>query len=117
MTRTEEIKNAADELYKGSEYPVPNICCFMKGAKWADEHPLPAWRKFEEHRPENDAPIIVATIHPDFKIASYEIMRFNPLKCIQTGEGVFWMPIPDIPEALIKPLFGLSGNDNISVDK
>lgn len=117
MTRTEEIKKAADELYKDSEYPVPNIYSFMKGAEWADKNPLPTWRKFEEHGPENDTPIIVATIHPDFKIASYEIMRFNPLKCIQTGEGVFWMPIPDIPEALIKPLFGLSGNDNASVDK
>lgn len=114
MTRTEEIKKAADELYKDSEYPVPNIYSFMKGAEWADKNPLPTWRKFEEHGPENDTPIIVATIHPDFKIASYEIMRFNPLKCIQTGEGVFWMPIPDIPEALIKPLFGLSGNDYAS---
>ena len=40
MTRTEEIKKAADELYKDSEYPVPNIYCFMKGAEWADNNPL-----------------------------------------------------------------------------
>ncbi len=108
MTRTYEIKKAADELYIGSEYPIPNIYCFMKGAQWADNHPLPIWRRFEEHTPQNGAPIIIAVVHPDFKIASYEIMRFDPIRNFPVGECVFWMPIPDIPEEQMKPLFGVT---------
>ena len=111
MTRTEEIKKAADELYKDSEYPVPNIYSFMKGAEWADKNPLPAWRKFEEHKPGNDVPIIVAVIHTDFKIVSYEIMRFHPMKCIPSGKGLYRMTIPDIKDELMKPLFDLSENE------
>lgn len=30
-----EIQKAAEELFKDSEYPVPNIYCFTEGAKWA----------------------------------------------------------------------------------
>ena len=33
-----EIQKAAEELFKDSEYPVPNIYCFTEGAKWALSH-------------------------------------------------------------------------------
>lgn len=48
MTRREEIEEAAKVIFKDSEYPVPNICCFIRGAEWADRNPSPEWHKFTD---------------------------------------------------------------------
>lgn len=39
MTPTDnEIENAAAEIFRDSEFRVPNMYCFIKGAKWALSH-------------------------------------------------------------------------------
>lgn len=48
MTRREEIEKAAKDIFKGSEYPVPNIYSFIRGAEWADRNPSPEWHKFTD---------------------------------------------------------------------
>ena len=48
MTRREEIEAAAKDIFKDSEYPVPNICCFIRGAEWADRNPFHEWHKFTD---------------------------------------------------------------------
>ncbi|MCM1312826.1 MAG: hypothetical protein NC252_08035 [Roseburia sp.] len=48
MTRNEAIKRAADELFKGSEYPVPNTYSFIKGAEWADANKESVWKAMED---------------------------------------------------------------------
>lgn len=51
----EEIQKAAEEIFKDSEYPVPNIYCFIQGAKWALSH---QWISVEERLPENDETVL-----------------------------------------------------------
>lgn len=48
MTRREEIEAAAKDIFKDSEYPVPNIYSFIRGAEWADRNPSPEWHKFTD---------------------------------------------------------------------
>ncbi len=50
-----EIQKAAEELFKDSEYPVPNIYCFIQGAKWALPH---QWVSVEDELPEDDETVL-----------------------------------------------------------
>ncbi|MCM1511112.1 MAG: hypothetical protein NC116_10415 [Clostridium sp.] len=106
MTRSEAIKRAADELFKGSEYPVPNTYSFIKGAEWADSNPEFAWKAMTDNEPEKGQVIILAVIDIKSKGAVYQLLRYDPYICLDIRPGMFWMPVPDFPESLLKPLFG-----------
>lgn len=50
-----EIQKVAEELFKDSEYPIPNMYCFTKGAKWALAH---QWNRVEDRLPEDDETVL-----------------------------------------------------------
>lgn len=106
MTRSEAIKSAADELFKESEYPVPNTYSFIKGAEWADANKESAWKAMEDSMPEKGQVIILAVIDLQLKGATYQLLRYDPYICLDVRPGMFWMPVPDFPESLLEPLFG-----------
>lgn len=106
MNREEEIRQAANALFKDSEYPVPNIYSFMKGAEWADKFPKPAWVSMSESQPAYEEAVLVAVVHTDFKMMSYEVMRYNPLKySAKDSSNIFWLQIPGFPDELVRRLF------------
>lgn len=107
MSRSETIKKAADELFKDSEYPVPNTYSFVKGAEWADNNPESPWKEMKEDEPEKGQVIILAIINLPLKGAEYRIMRYDPYVFPVVAPHVFWMPVPDLPDFLLKPLFGM----------
>lgn len=107
MTRSETIKRAADELFKDSGYPVPDTCSFVKGAEWADNNPESPWKEMKEDKPEKDQVIVLAIINIQFKGAEYRIVRYDPYVFPVASPHVFWMPVPDLPDCLLKPLFGI----------
>lgn len=99
MTRREEIEEAAKDIFKDSEYPVPNIYCFIKGAEWADRNPSPEWHKFTDSdcKLGNGQVFILAVINTEFKIVSYELARYDPvIHCHITDENVRWLAIPEL---------------------
>ncbi len=96
MTRREEIEEAAKEVFKDSEYPVPNIYCFIRGAEWADENPSPKWHKFTDCKPSKGQVIILAVINREFKIASYQLMKYDPLTGCNNGDDIRWLAVPEL---------------------
>ncbi len=99
MTRREEIEDAAKGLFKDSEYPVPNMYSFIKGAEWADKNPSPQWHKFanSDCKPEKGQVIIIATIDMEFKVASYELARYDPMShCHIKDDNVRWLAVPEL---------------------
>lgn len=106
MTRSEAIKRAADELFKGSEYPVTNTYSFIKGAEWADTNKESTWKAMEDRMPEKGQVIILAVIDIKSKGAVYQLLRYDTYICLDVRPGMFWMPVPDFPESHLKALFG-----------
>lgn len=98
MTRREEIEEAAKEVFKDSEYPVPNIYSFIRGAEWADRNPSPEWHKFtdSDSKPEKEQVIILAVINMEFKIVSYELARYDPMIHYSGNDNVRWLPVPEL---------------------
>lgn len=98
MTRIEEINKAAAERYKDSEYRVPNMYCFIEGAKWADNNPLKSWNKFNDGNMPNKGDIIVlAIIDEKLNVASYELMKFDPIIIAKPyRDNILWYPIPQL---------------------
>lgn len=99
MTRREEIEEAAKSLFKDSEYPVPNMYCFMRGAEWADANPSLEWHTFSDtdNRPNKGQVIILATINLEFNIASYELVKFDPLiHCHLNDDKFRWLAVPEL---------------------
>ena len=98
MTRREEIEEAAKTLFKDSEYPVPNTYCFIKGAEWADRNPSPEWHKFTDSdcKPEKGQVIILAEINMEFKVASYELVRYDPMIYYCGNDNVRWLAVPEL---------------------
>lgn len=99
MTRREKIENAAKDIFKDSEYPVPNIYSFIRGAEWADNNPSPQWHKFTDSdiKPEKGQVIILATINIEFKVASYQLVRYDPIiHCHVNDDNVRWLAIPEL---------------------
>ena len=88
MNRKEVIRKEAAERYKDSDFRVPNMYCFIEGAEWADKNPCPEWHRFSECVPEKGQVIIYAVIEADFKIASYQLMQYNPLLPMPQGDNV-----------------------------
>lgn len=98
MTRREEIEEAAKDIFKDSEYPVPNICCFIRGAEWADRNPSPEWHKFTDSdcKPEKEQVIILAIINMEFKIVSYQLVHYDPMIHYSGNDNVRWLAVPEL---------------------
>lgn len=97
MNRKEEIRKEAAERYKDSDFRVPNMFCFTEGAEWADKNPCPEWHRFSECEPEKGQVIILAVIKADFKIASYQLMRYEPMVMPEPqGDNVRWLAVPEL---------------------
>ena len=97
MTRREQIEVAATERYKDSEYIVPNIYCFIEGAKWADKNPPDCWLSFKDRRPEKGQLIVLRIDNLKFGVASLEIIKFDPIVfSSEVADNVKWFPIPEV---------------------
>lgn len=96
MTRREQIQAAASERYKDSEFRVPNMYCFIEGAEWADRVPSDRWHSFKDKKPEKGQHIILRIDHEDMRMASLEIIKFDPVVFpSEMKENVKWFPIPE----------------------
>lgn len=98
MTRREEIEKAAKGLFKYSEYPVPNIYSFIRGAEWADKNPSPEWHKFTDSdcKPEKEQVIILAIIDMKLKIVSYQLVHYDPMIHYSVDDNVRWLAVPEL---------------------
>ena len=99
MTRREEIEAAAKDIFKDSEYPVPNIYSFIRGAEWADRNPSPEWHKFTDSdcKPKKGQVIILATIDLEFKLVSYQLVNYGPMiHCHSYDDNVRWLAVPEL---------------------
>lgn len=98
MTRREEIEEAAKVIFKDCEYPVPNICCFIRGAEWTDRNPSPEWYKFSDSdcKPGKGQVIILAIINMKFKIVSYELVRYDPMIHYSVNDNIRWLAVPEL---------------------
>lgn len=98
MNRKEEIRNVASEKYKDSDFRVPDMYCFIEGAEWADANPLKGWNKFsDDNMPKKGDVIALAVIDEEMKVASYELMKFDPVVIAKPyRDNVLWYPIPQL---------------------
>ena len=97
MNRQEEIHNEAAKRYKDSDFRVPNMYCFIEGAEWADKNPCPEWHRVSECVPTKGQVIILAVIEVDFKIASYRLMRYEPMVMPKEyNDNVRWLAVPEL---------------------
>lgn len=98
MTRREEIEEAAKDIFKDSEYPVPNIYSFIRGAEWADRNPSPEWHKFTDSdcKPKKEQVIILAIIDIEFKIVSYQLVHYDPMIHYSGNDNVRWLAVPEL---------------------
>lgn len=88
--------DAAAERYKESDFRTPNMYCFMEGAEWADKNPCHEWHRFSESVPEKGQVIILAVIEDKFKIASYQLIRYDPILTVPHGDNVRWLAVPEL---------------------
>lgn len=93
-----EIQEAAEELFKGTEYPVPNIYCFTNGAKWALSH---QWVSVKDKLPEK--PMYVLVNRPTsgntdlFYVEYFAYGVFSgELDQNNNSQVTHWMPIPPL---------------------
>lgn len=87
-----EIQKAAEELFKDSEYPVPNIYCFTKGAKWALSH---QWISVEERLPENDETVLTFSSYGHvLAYYSEQDKMWFAYGCYSDINPTHWMQIP-----------------------
>lgn len=98
MNRKEEIRQVASEKYKDSDFRVPNMYCFIEGVEWADANPLKSWNRFSDENMPNKGDIIaLAIINEKLNIASYELMKFDPVIIAKPyRDNVLWYPIPQL---------------------
>lgn len=100
-----EIQKAAEELFKDSEYPVPNIFCFTKGAKWALSH---QWVAVADKVPPGTTILLCQSIQQDDMATalcvyvSGKFMIYNGKNKITNKEfyPTHWMIIPQIPKEI-----------------
>lgn len=97
-----EIQKAAEELFKDSEYPVPNIYCFTKGAKWVLSH---QWVSVKDKLPENPMYVLVnrssAGNTGSFYVEYFAYGLFSgDLDQVNRPQITHWMQIPQIPDEL-----------------
>ncbi len=96
-----EIQKAAEELFKDSEYPVPNIYCFTKGAKWALSH---QWISVEERLPENDETVLTFSSYGHvLAYYSEQDKMWFAYGCYGDINPTHWMQIPVFSITETKP--------------
>lgn len=98
IDRKEEIRKVASEKYKDSDFRVPDMYCFIEGAEWADANPPKGWNKFsDDNMPKKGDVIALAVIDEEMKVASYELMKFDPVVIAKPyRDNVRWYPIPQL---------------------
>ncbi len=98
MDRNEEIRKVAEDKYNESDFRTPNMFCFIEGAKWADANPLKRWNKFsDDNMPEKGDLIVLAVVNEKFGIASYELMKFDPIVIAKPyREDILWYQLPQL---------------------
>lgn len=89
-----EIQKAAEEIFKDSEYPVPNIYCFTKGAKWVLSH---QWVSVEERLPENDETVLTFSSYGHvLAYYSEQDKMWFAYGCYGDINPTHWMQIPPL---------------------
>ena len=96
MERKDEARNAALEIFKDSEYPVPNTFSFLKGVEWADSNPLFKWIKVNEKLPKQGQVVLIAIPNLEFKIVSYQVMKFDYTIIPCKDNFFYWLPVPEL---------------------
>lgn len=90
----QEIQKAAEELFKDSEYPVPNIYCFTKGAKWALSH---QWVSVENELPEDDETVLIYSSYGHVLAYYFEQDKmWFAYGCYGDINPTHWMQIPPL---------------------
>lgn len=94
-----EIQKAAEELFKDSEYPVPNIYCFTEGAKWALSH---QWVRVGDRVPPGTTILICTSLMQDncaTALCVYvrgKFMVYNGKITNKEFYPTYWMIIPKV---------------------
>ena len=96
MDRKEIAQKAGMEIFKDSEYPVPNTYCFIKGVEWADSNPTLKWIDSTDRLPQQGQIILFDLPNPEFKVVSYEVMKFDNLMISTTIKTFYWLPVPEL---------------------
>ena len=96
MDRKEIAQKAGMEIFKDSEYPVPNTYCFIKGVEWADSNPLFKWIKGNEKLPKQGQVVLIAIPNLEFKVVSYQVMKFDYTIIPCKRNFFYWLPVPDL---------------------
>ena len=98
-----EIQKAAEELFKDSEYPVPNIYCFIQGAKWALPH---QWNRVGDRVPPGTTILLCISLMQgacSTALCVYVCGKFMVYNGKITNREFYpthWMYIPQIPDEL-----------------
>lgn len=100
-----EIQKAAEELFNDSEYPVPNIFCFTKGAKWALSH---QWNRVGDKIPPGIVILLCQRMIKDDMATALcvyvrgRFMVYNGRDKITNKEfhPTHWMTIPQIQKEI-----------------
>lgn len=108
MTREEEIRQAAKEIWCGESFNC--TAAFREGVKWADEHPKSPWISVKERLPkrpkskynydnmyfvtrEGSSMAFVAIFHKNRKWYIPDHMQYTEIVAPD-----YWMPIPELPK-------------------
>lgn len=100
MTREEQIREASNELSKFH----PGIKAWMdmayeQGARWADNHPILAWKKPKDELPEDNYYVAVHTRRNEFFILRYDHSQFEfDGGSIPAEDVLLWSYLPKEPE-------------------
>lgn len=99
MTREEQIEKIA---YKQKELVNIDTESFIKGAKWADNHPKSPWISVNEKLPlieKYDISIMVLAVNTEEKI-NFSKYDYDAEEWITPESDIFthWMPIPKLPK-------------------
>ena len=118
MTRDNEIVKAASVSMTEVLMSTPNYvfspratdlleCAYIKGAEWADSHPINPWHSVADGElPSFDDIVLinckeygVITARYDKGWEGVEIPLFYSADCARTAEEVgYWMEIPQLPK-------------------
>lgn len=99
MTREEQIEKVA---YKQKELVNIDTESFIKGAKWADNHPKSPWISVNEKLPlieKYDISMMVLALNTEGKI-NFSKYNYDAEEWItpETDIVTHWMPIPKLPK-------------------
>lgn len=98
-----EIQKASEEIFKDSEYPVPNIYCFIKGAKWVLPH---QWVRVGDRVPPGTTILLCTSLMQGDRSTALcvyvrgKFMIYNGKITNKEFHPTHWMQIPQIPDEL-----------------